>query len=86
MKVEPAHTLVEKLVSSQSRDYEQFRLEPTVIMDLEGKSSFCHLPLLFRILLEWNNTWLRYKRRLSPLSIVIMDLEERLLLRHWPLS
>jgi hypothetical protein len=33
--------------------------------DHEEKSSLCHLPLLFRILFEWNNTCLWHKRRLS---------------------
>jgi hypothetical protein len=94
MKIYPAHTLIEKLVSSQGRDDEQFRLEPTrstafkvwLSLDCEGKSSFYHLPLLCRILFEWNNTWIRYKRRLSPLPTIMMDLEERLLLRHRSLA
>jgi hypothetical protein len=59
-----------KWLSNQGQDDEQFRLEPTrstawLSSYHEGKSSFCHLPLLLRILFEWNNTWLWHKRRLS---------------------
>ena len=94
LKKEPTYTFIEIMVSSQSQDDEQFRLEPTrstafkawLSSDLEGKSSFCHLPLLFHILFEWNNPWLRHKMRLSPLQPVIMDLEEMSLLRHLSLA
>jgi hypothetical protein len=63
-------TSLRKWFSSQFQDDEQFRLEPTrstawLSSDHKGKSSLCHLPLLFRILLELNNTWLWHKRRLS---------------------
>jgi hypothetical protein len=63
-------TLLRKWFSSQGQDDEQFKLEPTrsttwLCSDHEGKSSLCHLPLLFHILFEWNNAWLWHKRRLS---------------------
>jgi hypothetical protein len=72
-------TTLRKWFSSQGQDDEQFRLEPTrstawLSSDHEGKSSLCHLPLLFRILFEWNNTWLWHKRRLSTPPTTIMDL------------
>jgi hypothetical protein len=59
-----------KWFSSQGQHDEQFRLEPMrsttwLSSDHEGKLSLCHLPLLFRILFEWNNTWLWHKRWLS---------------------
>jgi hypothetical protein len=63
-------TLLRKGFFSQGQDDEQFRLEATrstawLSSDHEGKSSLCHLPLLFHIFFEQNNTWLRHKRRLS---------------------
>jgi hypothetical protein len=63
-------TSLRKWFSSQGQDDEQFRLESTwstawLSSYHEGKSSLCHLPLLFPILFEWNNTWLWHKRRLS---------------------
>jgi hypothetical protein len=66
-------TSLRKWFSSQGQDDKQFRLEPTrstawLSSDHEGKSSLCHLPLLFCILFEWNNTWLWHKRRLSSIN------------------
>jgi hypothetical protein len=63
-------TSLRKWFSSQGQDDEQFRLEPTrstawLSSDHEGNSSLCHLPLLFHVLFEWNNTWLWHRRRLS---------------------
>jgi hypothetical protein len=63
-------TSLRKWFSSQGQDDELLRLEPMrstawLSLDDEGKSSLCHLPLLFRIFFEWNNTWLWHKRRLS---------------------
>jgi hypothetical protein len=63
-------TSLRKWFSSQSQYDEQFRLKPMrstawLSSDHKGKSSLCHLPLLFHILFEWNNTWLWHKRRLS---------------------
>jgi hypothetical protein len=62
-------TSLRKWFSSQGQDDEQFWLKPTrstawLSLDHEGKSSLCHLPLLFHILFECNNTWLWHKRRL----------------------
>jgi hypothetical protein len=63
-------TSLRKWFSRQGQDDEQFVLEPTrcttwLISDHEGKSTLYHLPLLFHILFEWNNTWLCCKRRFS---------------------
>jgi hypothetical protein len=80
--------------SSQGQDDEQFRLKPTrstafkvwLKVKARGEVKFASSAIIFRILFEWNNIWLRYKRRFSPLSTIIMDLEERLSLRHRPLA
>jgi hypothetical protein len=63
-------TSLRKCFFSRGQDDEQFRLKPTrsttwLRSNHEGKSSLYDLPLLFRILFEWNNTWLWHKRRLS---------------------
>jgi hypothetical protein len=83
-------TSFRKWFSSQGQDDEQFRVEPTrstawLSLDHEGKSSLCDLPLLFYILLEWNNTWLWHKRRVSPPPTTIMDLGKGIL-DHLPLA
>jgi hypothetical protein len=72
-------TSLRKWFSSKGKDDEQFKLKSTrstlrLSLDHDEKSSLCHLPLLFCILFEWNNTWLWHKRRLSPPSIAIMNL------------